>query len=234
MKQFKLRASAAGHFLSQPQKKADREAGLISQSARTLSDNWILKQRYNYYNEVRTDQLKKGTINEDTESIPLIDIVFPTDIQRKKNLIRLEDDFFTGEPDLILPDRIEEIKSVWDIASLFKKGPLPKTYFAQAQVYMHLFNKKKTILYYCLTKTPDDILIKMEDRLFYELGHDKNEYEKALNQLRQNHNVDNVRLNERVRKYEIEFEPRIIETLKTNIVKARDYIDVKNAFLDGL
>lgn len=232
---FKIRASSAYNFLSLPKLKRDRDAGLLSQTARNICDSYIIKNRYNYTDDLETNALLKGTINEE-QSISLVDILFPLEgINRIKNKERKETKYLSGEPDLVLPDKIEEIKSVWDVKSLYSKKNISKVYHTQVQVYMHLFGKEKATLYYCLTEMPREMLL---DEIFrLEKYHsDLSQYsiEEKTERFIENHRVQNVPLRERVRKFDVEYDPEVIQRLEEAHGRAVNYIANEINFLDGL
>ena len=224
MKQFKLRASAAGHFLSQPKKKADREAGELSATAKANLISYFLGQRYNYRDIIINDDLLKGTYLE-ADSISFLDSVFPVKSgPRVKNLTRFNDRYFTGEPDIILPDCIEDIKTVRDIKSLFTKK-ITKEYATQLQVYMYLTGKTKARLIYVLIHSPVEHIIKKEDSIFRQMEPFTDHAEEMIKQIKENYNVHNVPEKERFRIFEIEYVPGVIAILKDKHFKAIEFLN---------
>ena len=46
MKQFKIRCSSIGKIMGQPRSKAAKEAGELSETAKTYCRDWIMEQLY--------------------------------------------------------------------------------------------------------------------------------------------------------------------------------------------
>ena len=150
MKEFKIRASAAGQIMTNPRSKSD----LLSKTAQTHCQDWLMEQLYNRKKEFTNKYVQKGLIVEDN-AIDMYAEHKGHDILLK-NEDYFSDDFMQGTPDIILPELIVDVKSVWSpfTMPLFDDTP-PVGYELQAQVYMHLTKRKHFELAYCLIDTPD-------------------------------------------------------------------------------
>src|SRR5699024_9319440 len=91
-----------------------------------------------------------------------------------KNEKQFEDEFFTGTPDIILPNEIIDIKNSEThktlplfVKSIMKTDTEPyakyRNYYCQLQVYMHLTGIRKARLLYTLMNTPTELLKYGED-----------------------------------------------------------------------
>src|ERR1700690_153616 len=89
-----------------------------------------------------------------------------------KNTERFNNEFITGEPDIILDDKIIDVKSSWDAESFMRKilGSLDPTYYWQMQGYMALKQSPKAQVCYCLVDTPESLINDEKRRLFYSMG----------------------------------------------------------------
>jgi len=140
MKQFKLRASAAGTLIP------NGKGSLISVGGKTYLKEWVISQIYGVEKQIKSKYIDKGVMMEDQAidlAVKMLNIEFAL-----KNESRFEDDFFTGEPDMILNDMIIDIKNSWDCFTfpLFETEIPNSDYFYQLQVYMHLTGKRKAKL----------------------------------------------------------------------------------------
>ena len=192
---FKCRASAAGKLMTNPRNKAD----LLSQTTKSFIDEWLKQQIYGYRKELTSKEVNKGIIYEDTaidKAIEWLDLPFAI-----KNEKRFEDDYFTGEPDLLLNDEVIDIKNSWDCFTfpLFEKEIPTDDYFYQVQVYMYLTGKKKARVIYVLLETPET--------------YNQPEWK-----------YDHVDIKYRYKEFSFDFQPEIIEKLKERIVLVRNYI----------
>lgn len=193
---FKCRASAAGKLMTNPRNKAD----LLSQTTKSFVEEWIKQQIYGYRKEITSKEMNKGIIFEDTaidKAIEWLDLPFAI-----KNTERFTDEFFTGEPDLILPDEVIDIKNSWDCFTfpLFEKEIPTDDYFYQVQVYMYLTGKRKSRVVYILLETPETY----------------NEPAKSY---------DHVDKKYKIKEFAFDYEPEVIEKLKERIINIRKYIN---------
>ena len=196
MKDFKIRASAAGQIMTNPQKKTD----LISKTTVTYVYNWLKESIYGVRKEINNKYLNKGITLEDEaidSAITWLDLPFVL-----KNEQYFEDDYFCGTPDLILEDEILDIKNSWDCFTfpLFENEIPTKDYFYQLQVYMHLTGKRKARLVYVLLNTPED--------LTWETQNDYSSLDKKY----------------RIKTFSIEYDESVIEDLKQRVINIREFI----------
>lgn len=200
MEQFKCRASGAGQLMTNPRGKNET----ISATAKTFIQTWCKEAIYGVRKEISSKYLTKGLEMEDTaidKAIEWLDLPFVL-----KNETRYTDEFFTGEPDLILmkdgkPYEILDIKNSWDCFSfpLFEKELPTDDYYYQLQVYMHLTGARKAAVVYVLLNTPETFSTPEID-------------------------YSNVPKEKRIKRYDFEYDEKVIEDLKTRIINARNYI----------
>jgi len=230
MENFKLRASAAGKImtgaigltdaqkrnfdeLSAKEKRTVKQQetldGLtfkkdnpeLSQTTKSFVQEWYKSELYNCRKEINSKYLSKGLEMEDAAidfMIAALDINFAM-----KNEKRFDDEFFTGEPDLIVDGVVYDTKCSWDCFtfSLFEDSIPNMDYFYQLQVYMYLTGCKKAVLGYVLMNTPEHLT--WEQQHYYS-------------------NIDNSL---RVKTFEFEFDSTIIDEMKMRIELCRNYLE---------
>ena len=150
MEQFKCRASRASEIMADGKKKDEPSIKLES-----IAEEFLKEQIYGYKKTFSSKYTDKGLSMEDEaidKAIQWLDIPFVL-----KNTVRKENEYMTGEPDLILNDCIIDIKNSWswETFPLFDKTLKNEAYYAQMQVYMYLFEKKKAKVVYMLLTTPE-------------------------------------------------------------------------------
>jgi hypothetical protein len=77
-----------------------------------------------------------------------------------KNKEVIKNKFLSGVPDILLSDRIIDVKASFDIRNFFSNliSPLPKTNWWQMQGYMNITGFKEAEVAYCLITTPYHLL----------------------------------------------------------------------------
>ena len=196
MSEFKIRASASGQIMTNPQKKE----ALISKTTETYVQNWIKESIYGVRKEIKSKYLNKGLSLEDEAidtAINWLNLPFVL-----KNEKYFEDDFFCGTPDLILENEVLDIKCSWDCFTfpLFEDEIATKDYIYQLQVYMHLTGKTNARLVYVLLNTPEELTWEQ-----------KNDY-------------SNMDKKYRIKTFSIDYDKAIIEDLQRRVLNIRNYI----------
>lgn len=159
----KFRCSGIGNLMTDPKTKADKEAGLLSEGAKTHAiDVWV-SAKYSRREEVYSKYFEKGNEVEEAS------ITFLSLQKRKffrKNEVQLENEWICGTPDLFIGDEIVraseiiDIKSSWDIFTFNRtklKG-VNSNYYWQMQGYMWLTGATQATLSYCLVNATADLI----------------------------------------------------------------------------
>ena len=195
MKEFKIRASSAHKLLTNGRGKSDE----MGQTGYTYLQEWMAEQIYGYKKEIKSKYLDKGLFLEDEA------ISFYSEnrgLFLLKNTDLFEDDYFRGTPDVI-SDVIYDFKCSFDSFTfpLFDTDPEP-SYVTQLQVYMHLTRKTKAKLIHVLIDTPEHLVKPWEEAKTYT--HVDPKY--------------------RIKEFDIDFDPSVIEKLKERVILSREYI----------
>jgi hypothetical protein len=228
---FKLRASSGSVLLTNPRSKADKDAGVLSLTAQTLVQDWYKYQIYGIKKDIHSKYTDKGNIMEQVSLQKAADY-FGLGMILETNKQYFEDAFFTGTPDLIRTDEIIDIKNSWDFSTfpLFAKEIPTKGYIIQMQIYMHLTGRKKARVIYCLSNTPenliiDDIYYRIKDmeKMGIKLGNEEREL--FAEQIRMKHNYDRFDDKYRYREFKFVYDADIIESLWDRVAGARKYLE---------
>lgn len=223
MQNLKIRCSSLGKIMTDPKLKTDKEAGNLSETAKTYIEELFLLKNYGYREIVQTDEMKKGNLCE-VDSMILVQKVLKGDLRtrHKKNI---ENEFITGTPDIVLSDCVEDIKTSWNLRTFFNAEP-SKDYIAQGQGYMELTGCKKFRLIYCLVPTPEIIMENLERKLYYQYeNHDQNsDYLEALEQLHKNNDlILDIPIEKRAKVFEYNYDGEYIKDAYRRIERAREY-----------
>jgi hypothetical protein len=221
-----IRSSSVGYLLTEPQSKADKEAGLLSKTAqRHLLDVYISK-KYGRVRDIQTKQMKKGVAVEQ-DSIDMLSKLLSVDFS--KNEERYSNEYVTGLPDIVSNGVVVDIKSSYDLWTFMGNLPdkLDSLYYWQLMSYMWLTNAQSGYIAYCLSNTPDNII---EQEKYYLLknmdviSEESPEYVKQALKLEFNMKFDDIDISERVLLYKVDRNEDDIIRIEQKVLKAREYL----------
>lgn len=221
-----IRSSSVGYLMTEPQSKADKEAGLLSKTAqRHLLDVYIA-QKYGRVRDIQTKQMKKGVAVEN-DSIDMLSKLLS--VSFKKNEERYSNAYVTGLPDIVSNEMVIDIKSSYDLWTFMGNLPdkLDSLYYWQLMSYMWLTDAKLGYIAYCLSNTPDNII---EQEKYYLLknmdvvSEESPEYIKQALKLEFNMKFDDIDISERVLLYKVDRNEDDIIRIEQKVLKAREYL----------
>jgi len=221
-----IRASSVGYLMTEPQSKADKEAGLLSKTAQKHLLDVYIAEKYGRKKDIQTKQMKKG-IEVEQESIDLLSIYLKMPFS--KNIERFTNDFITGLPDIIDNDRIIDIKSSYDLWTFIGNIPdkLDSLYYWQMQSYMWLTGTKNAVIAYCLVNTPSNII---EQEKYYMLKkmdvatEENPEYIKEAMKIEFNMSFDDISIDERVLMFNVGRNEDDILRIQQKVERAREFL----------
>lgn len=223
MDKLLFRCSSVGQLLTDPKTKADKEAGVLSATARTLVESMWMQITYGYYEPIVNDYMTKGLTLEQN-SMALVQTVLGGQF-RTKNRERLSNDYFIGTPDIILKDCVEDIKTSWSLKT-FMNAEITPLYMAQAQAYMALTGILQYRLIYALVPTDEAVILKNCDKLVWQYGGDysNEDYIAHSTQIKRNNDlIKDIPAHDRVKVFEFGYDADMVEELHRRIERAREY-----------
>lgn len=228
-----FRCSSLGHLMTEPKSKAAKDAGELSEGAKTHLIDVYVQNKYGRRTDISNKYITKGLMVEE-DSITLYSRVKKTFF--KKNEEHLSNEFIKGTPDLFTGTEIRkaesiiDIKSSWDIFTYFRnytKGA-SDLYNWQLQGYMALTGAKSAKLAFCLVDTPETLIMDAKRKLMWQMnaGTEENEdYKKACDELDVSMIFSDIPMSERVMEFDIERDQDGIEKLYSKITKARAFLN---------
>ena len=164
-----IRCHKLGQLMTEPKLKADKEAGNLSETAKTyLRDLW-LQDTYGYKEpSTPSVEMLKGLMCE-ADSMSLVQDVLGGAF-RVKNLVTYKKGSLRGTPDCILPDAVEDIKTSWSLRTFYEADGTNSAYYWQAVGYMMLARTSSYRLIYCLVPTPDELMQREINKLLNAYG----------------------------------------------------------------
>lgn len=169
----------------------------------------------------------------------------------KKNSVRLQNSFFTGEFDIDRKDHTVDIKCSWSLDT-FPHPAVDKVsdgYFYQGYGYMDLTGYKKHIVAYCLVNAPANLILREKEALYYKMNCPDETNEKYLQakidieknmiydieQFKSdnpNFDIDckewiyDIPLNERVVEFEINYDENEAQAIKNRLIECRNWMNI--------
>jgi hypothetical protein len=221
-----IRASSVGYLMTEPQSKADKEAGLLSKTAQKHLLDVYIAEKYGRKKDIQTKQMKKG-IEVEQDSIDLLSMYLKMPFS--KNEKRFTNDYITGFPDIIDNDRIIDIKSSYDLWTFIGNIPdkLDSLYHWQMQSYMWLTGAKSAVIAYCLVNTPESII---EQEKYYMLKkmdvatEENPEYVKEAMKIEFNMSFDDISIDERVLMFNVSRNEDDILRIQQKVERAREFL----------
>lgn len=222
-----IRASSVGYLMTEPQSKADKEAGLLSKTAQKHLLEIYIAEKYGRKRDIQTKQMRKG-VEVEQDSIDLLSLLVKKPY--KKNTERFSNKYITGLPDIIDGDEIIDIKSSYDLWTFLGNmaDKLDNLYYWQMQSYMWLTGAKKAKIAYCLVNTPDDII---EQEKYYlsrsmdVISQESPEFQKEALRIEFNMKFDDISIEERVLTFPVERSEDDILKIQYKVEKAREFLE---------
>ena len=184
-----------------------------------------LRREYGYDEPVFTNEILKGLLCED-EAIGVLTRQVPGPF-RVKNEEHWENDWFTGTPDVVLDDAIEDVKCSWTIKTFSDVEHPSAIYYAQGQVYMDLTGRDTFRLCHVLLPTPEQIVLEEQKRFYYRFNCDEENphYIDCYNRLALMHDVSRIPESERIKVLEFHRKDAYLMKLRKRVEQARKVYD---------
>jgi len=160
-----FRCSSLAKLMTNPRNKSES----LSETAKSYIKQLAKENFYGYTSKVETKQMRKGTEYE-MESIALVNSVwFGSNFV--KNQLRETQGYLSGHPDIITDDSIIDIKTSWSLETFPALAEDADSYEWQVRGYMHLFNKPRAFVIFCMIDTDDELLSDWDNRDIHKVSH---------------------------------------------------------------
>lgn len=205
-----------------------RDNPVLSETVKTLLKEIWIQEKYNRKQIIVSKYLEKGT-NQEPESISLYRKATQEFCQ--KNEERFESEFLCGTPDLIIADKVVDIKTSWNIWTFAKsdQDSAKKDYYYQLLAYMILTGKTKSQLAYCLINNSEYTIYQEVQKIKFAYGlsdeKDGQQLDEIENQINLNNTYDDIPVQERVKIFEFELDPDEVTKVETQLKACREYLN---------
>lgn len=231
--QIKFRASSWGNLMSDPQSKEDKAAGLLGATCKKELIKIYNQEVYGRKTDITTRHMDKGTQAEE-ESITLFSRV-EKKLFEKNGEDRLENEWFTGHPDIfegesiLNADEVWDIKSRWNMDSFMPKleEKVDKGEELQLQCYYSLTGAKGGGIVNTLVSCPENILLEEKRRLLYSMNvisEESPEFVRAWEEMEKNLVFEDIDYRERVIKQFVPRNDEIIAKMQAKVPVLRNWL----------
>lgn len=158
--------SSLGKLMTTPKSKSEN----LSQGAKTYIRQVAKQDFFGYRVELDNKYINKGN-DQEQDSIDLLNSVRFTNY--KKNDVRIEDDYMTGECDILADDRVIDIKTSWNLET-WPATPgeaHDNDYEWQGRAYLMLYEREIFELIFCMVTTKDEFLNQWEQIDLHRVDH---------------------------------------------------------------
>lgn len=160
-----FRCSSLAKLMTNPRNKSES----LSETAKSYIRKLAKENFYGYTSKFETKEMRKGTEYE-MESIALVNSVwFGSNFV--KNQLRETQGYLSGHPDIITDDSIIDIKTSWSLETFPALPEDADSYEWQVRGYMHLFNKPRAFVIFCMIDTDDELLTDWDNRDIHKVSH---------------------------------------------------------------
>jgi hypothetical protein len=201
---------------------AKRDAGFeFGATALSYIREVWLRNEYGYDEPIMTNELLKGLLCED-EAIGVVTRQVPGPF-RIKNMDSWENDWFTGTPDIVLDDVVEDVKCSWTLRTFVDVQHPSALYYAQGQVYMDLTGRDTFRLCHVLLPTPEQILMEEQKRFYFRFNCDDDDpqYVDCYEKLARMHDVSRIPERDRIKVFEFKREDVYLMKLRKRVEQAQ-------------
>lgn len=230
---IKFRASSWGNLMSEPQSKADKEAGKLGSTCKKELIKIYCQEVYGRKKDITTKQMDKG-IQGESDSIILFSRVEKA-FYLKNEEDRLENEWFSGHPDIFTGESILKAAEVWDIKTRWQidtfmpklEEPADRSEELQLQCYYSLTGAQGGGIVNTLIDCPENILLEEHRKLLYSMNvisEESPEYIRAAEELKKLLTFPDIDYRERVIKQFVPRNDETIEKMKAKVPIFRQWL----------
>ena len=225
-----IRCSAIGKIMTNGRAKNE-----MGETCKTFLKELYIEKVYGFRKDIKSKYIEKGLLVEENA------ISFYS-VQNGgfyyKNEQRFNNEFLTGEPDIITDEFVIDITSSYSVSTHFDKifdklenKSLNKDYYYQLMGYMNLTGLRKAKVAYVLVDTPEKIIEDEKRKLSWEMYATSDlspEFLEACEDVDRNHDLSRVPVEKRIIEFDIEYDEKVVEEIYKRVQECRTYLNSLN------
>jgi len=163
---MKWHPSSLGKLMIESRTKSE----VLSETTKSYIRAVAKQDFYGYNVDLNNKYINKGNLQEN-DSIALFNSVMFSNYS--KNTERLNNEWLTGEADIVADDQIIDIKTSWSLETFpaTSEEGINKLYEWQLRAYMMLYDKNYASLVYCMVSTHPSLLNEWENLSLHQVDH---------------------------------------------------------------
>ncbi len=228
----KFRASSWGNLMAEPKSKSAKDNGELSESCKSELYKIYNQVKYGRKKEIVTAAMDKGKLVE-ADSIKVYSMLEGELYQ--KNEVMLENEWFTGTPDIFLgpeirrAEKVDDMKNSWELDSFIPwvQATPDRSGVCQMNVYYDLTGAKSGNLVRILMDCPPEVLEGEKYKLLRSMNvisEESPEFKEAYNELVRNLTFPDIPYEERVIKIPIHRDDELIQKMKEKVPIMRQWL----------
>jgi hypothetical protein len=148
----------------------DRSGKNMGQTAKSYIEQIAKETFFKYRTEINSKYIDKGQ-QQEHDSIELLNIVRQESYA--KHIGRVENEYLTGECDILADDRIIDVKTSWswDTWPELPKKAHNSDYEWQMRAYMLLYDRNMAEVIHCMVTTDPDLLSAYDNHELHQVDH---------------------------------------------------------------
>jgi hypothetical protein len=187
-----------------------------------IRECWM-RNVFGYDEPLVSNEILKGLMVED-EVIGVMTRQLKDKCFRVKNEELFENAYFTGTPDVIVDEAVEDAKASWTLRTFIETRRPDPLYYAQGQVYMDLTGRKKFRLCHVLVDTPKELVDEEKKRLYFRFNCDEDNpiYQELVKKVDAMHMISHkIPECDRIKVFEFGINHEYLDTLRLRVKQAR-------------
>lgn len=216
-KNYKFRCHSLGKLMCEPRNKKES----LSETTKAFLRDIYIQEVYGRKRDTANKYTEKGLYCEQ-DGIDLAQKYYDRFIAKNKE--RKENEFITGETDIVLPDRTTDIKSSWNIFTFAESNGKDKDYYWQGQGYMTLWGKPKHDLMYTLNNAPEHMIVQEKSKRMWKIPNDPEAIAEMEAEVEKDMTFDDIPEKKRIKVFSFDYNEEDMKRVYARIIEAREYL----------
>jgi hypothetical protein len=224
-----IHCSSLSKITTEPRNKADKDAGELSETAKTHLIEIYALEKYNFKKDISNKYTEKGNFCE-PEGLSMISEF--TGLTIEKNEETFFNEYFVGTPDALVEEKqiIFDNKAAWDWLTLLKniEDGINGDYLSQMNGYLKLKGWRSGYIAHTLIDTPEHIRLAEKYALLRKMdvvSEESIDFLRVWDKKERNMIFSQYPLEERIIFFEVTLDDEYIEKAEKKVVKSRIFLE---------
>lgn len=223
-----IHCSSLSKITTEPRSKADKDAGLLSETAKSHLIEVYTENQYDYRRDNVNKYTNKGNVQELKAILELSKF---TGLLMEKNEATIYNEYFVGTPDIILPDLkiIFDTKCCYDWITLLDnvQDGLPEENKRQIDGYLDILGWDTGYVAKILLDHPQEDIDREKYRLFTSgnyISEESPDFLRKWAEKEKQFRFETAPLSERILLFEVKKDEEYLEKARQKVIKSRIFM----------